>query len=109
MKVPFNIDTVSKCICYKCPVQIGSPCAKKGIDEGLKIKEAPADNKLKKIIPQPKSVSGVYCSSGESPCNDLDFSKLCTCPVCEIFSTYALRKNNPDFIEGFFCGEGSAE
>ena len=108
MKVPFNIETVSKCICYKCPVQNASTCAKSGIDAGLKIKEAHADSKLRKTSPQPKSVSGVYCSSGESPCNDFDFSKICTCPVCEIFSGYKLRKNDPDFIEGFYCGEGPA-
>lgn len=109
MKVPFNIDTVSKCICYKCPVQISSPCSKMGMDMGIKIKEAPADSKLRRTIPQPRSVSGVYCSSGETPCNDLDFSKICTCPVCEIFNGYNLRRNDPDFIEGFFCGEGTTE
>ena len=108
MKVPFNIETISKCICYKCPVQIGSPCAKNGIDIGLKIKEAPVDSKLRKTVPKPHSVSGAYCSSGESSCSDFDFSKICTYPVCEIFTEYKLRRNDPDSIEGFFCGEGAS-
>ena len=102
------MDTVTKCICYNCPVQVASPCAKKGIDTGSKIKEAPEDSKLRKTIPKPQSVSGAYCASGESPCKDLDFSKICTCPVCEIFNEYKLRRNDPDFLEGFFCGNGPA-
>jgi len=109
MKVPFNIETVTKCICYKCPVQIGSPCAKMGIDVGSKIRESPADSELRKTIPPPKSLSGAYCSSGETPCKDFEFNKMCTCPVCEIFSGYKLRQNNKDFIEGYFCGQGAAQ
>jgi hypothetical protein len=108
MTVPFNIDTVSKCICYNCPVQIDSPCTKIGRETGLKIKEAPPNSELRKKIPQPKSLSGVYCSQGESPCKDLEFDKICTCPVCEIFIGYKLRQYNKDMIEGYFCGQGAA-
>lgn len=108
MKVLLNIDTVTKCICYNCPVQIGSPCTKIGRDNGLKIKEASVDSELRKKIPDPKSLSGVYCSLGESPCKDLEFDKICTCPICENFIAYKLRQYNKDFIEGFFCGQGAA-
>jgi hypothetical protein len=108
MKVPFDIETLSKCICYNCPVQASSPCTKNGRDIGLKIKEAPASSELRKKIPQPKSLAGIYCSSGESPCKDLQFDKICTCPVCENFITYKLRQNNKDYIEGYFCGQGAA-
>jgi len=108
LKVPFNVDTITKCICYNCPVQANSPCTKKGSDAGLKIKEAHKNNEVSKKLPQPKSLSGVYCSQGESPCKDLEFNKICTCPVCEIFNGYKLRQNNKDGIEGYFCGQGAA-
>jgi hypothetical protein len=79
-----------------------------GRDAGLKIKKAPPDSELRKTVPQPQSLSGVYCSVGESPCEDLDFTKKCTCPVCEVFIGYKLRQYNKDFIEGYFCGQGAA-
>ena len=79
-----------------------------GRDTGLKIKESPANGEQRKTIPPPQSISGVYCSQGESSCKDLEFSKICTCPVCEIFIGYKLRQYNKDFIEGYFCGQGAA-
>jgi hypothetical protein len=79
-----------------------------GRDAGLMIKEASEDSELRKKLPEPNSLSGVFCSKGKSPCKDLDFTKICTCPVCENFIEYKLRQYNKDLIEGYYCGQGAA-
>ena len=80
-----------------------------GIDKGAEIREKSIAGKPLNRIPKLESISGAYCAKGASKCTDLEFEKICTCPVCPVFSEYKLRKNDPDLLEGFYCRDGMAD
>jgi hypothetical protein len=112
-KVPLNEDVILKCICGLCPVQAKSECAKPKIMLGMEMKKKMTPEMMKSMtieqkaamMPKPEDMPGPYCTIGVAACKDLDFSKMCICPGCQIFKEYDLVKANP---MGTFCKNGKA-
>ncbi len=96
-KIPFVLDTVSKCLCPGCPVQTKSQCVA-GLKKGL----AAA---LKKQPLKRAEIPGAYCGAGKATCSDLDPSQSCQCPGCSIFTRHNLAKGKP---VGYYCRDGVA-
>jgi len=96
IRVPFTRDNVKKCSCPSCPVQTISQCMIEKIvkPEALKIDAA----KLQEI-------PAVYCSQGQATCTDIDTTKSCICPTCQVFEKYELAKGEP--VE-YYCRDGKA-
>jgi len=97
-KVPFNTETVSKCLCPGCPVQTRSSCV-----AGLKknLQGALARTPLKR-----EEIPGVYCSTGNATCTDLDPSQQCQCGSCSVFAEYNLSSGKP---AGYYCRDGASK
>ena len=96
-KVPFNVDTITACICPGCPVQAKSKCVaglKKGVNAALK--KSPLNA---------AEIPGDYCASGKAACTDLDPSQSCICGDCSLYTQYKLGKGKPG---GYYCAEGAA-
>lgn len=41
-------------------------------------------------LPSSSDIPGLYCSSGEAGCGDLDFEKRCMCPTCSVWQEHDL-------------------
>jgi len=85
-------------MCPKCPVEIGSKCAK---DQLSKITQnvcgaKPLDR---------EEVPAVYCATGMAACTDLEAAKDCVCVSCEIYATYKLSGRSPS---SHYCKDGMA-
>jgi len=55
------------------------------------------------LAPKPEDFPGPYCANGVATCKDFDFTKLCMCGSCQIFSKYNLAKAKPNL---YFCRDG---
>jgi hypothetical protein len=99
--VPFTVSNIERCRCPQCPVQAGSSCAQEKIGN-LKneMSNLPGNQ-----APEPQKVPGVYCSSGEATCTDLDPNEQCMCPTCEVWVEYCLDRGTPMM---YFCDNGKA-
>ena len=93
-KIEFNMENLKKCICYTCPVQVESTCAKEKLVEMKEME-----------TPEPDMVPGVYCATGKAICNDLDLEQFCHCNECEIWIENKLDEGEP---LGYFCRDGKA-
>lgn len=98
-KIPFDQETVSKCLCPGCPVQTGSGCV---ADLKRNLKGALARSPLKR-----EEIPGVYCSTGKATCTDLDPSKQCQCGGCSVFHEYNLASRM--LTVGYYCRDGAAQ
>lgn len=89
--VEFSRQNVDLCQCTNCPVQAGSACVvgKKQAMQGMRETPAPAD------------VPGVYCAQGTASCGDLDLSKRCVCPTCDVWQQNGLASYK-------YCQNGDA-
>jgi hypothetical protein len=113
-KVPLNEDVILKCICGLCPVQANSECAKPKIMLGMEMKKKMTPEMMKSLtmeqkaamMPKPEDMPGPYCTIGTAACEDLDYSKVCICPGCQVFKDYNLMKANE---MGTFCKNGKAK
>lgn len=91
VEIEFNLENLQKCQCGECEVQAKSECAQKGfkmlpeIIEGMK----------KGNMPNPKEIPGIYCGTGTTMCDDLDFDKSCNCVNCEIYQGNQLNQREP--------------
>jgi hypothetical protein len=122
-KVPLNRDTVTKCKCMQCPVQIASTCAvgknqklmqenkltPKGLSAGTASSSAndmepmggamamqqnpPSDKQA--AIPNSQELPAVYCSNGRASCSDIGMNKNCVCPSCQVYKDYSLSNAKP--------------
>lgn len=97
VKVPFNLDTVTKCLCPQCPVQSNSKCVNKKKQE---LKAA-----LKKPLLQPEEIPGDYCASGTAACTDLNMNMPCMCFGCPVYKDYSLASAVPTC---YYCRDGVA-
>lgn len=100
-KIEFLIPLIKKCLCPQCPVQSKSVCI-----EGKKrlMLEIVYGNETGMFL-EPDRVPGLYCSSGETSCTDIDDSKNCICDRCDVWDDYGLDKmDNPKY----FCKKGPA-
>jgi hypothetical protein len=96
-KVSFTGENVGSCMCPKCPVQGASACVKGKVSG---IKDALKRNPLRR-----EDIPGLYCSTGNATCGDLDPSKSCMCGNCPIFSKYKLASGTP---VGYYCRDGGS-
>ncbi len=101
VKVPYNVSNIERCMCPQCPVQADSVCAREKI-ENLK-------NEMKIIgqdeAPEPYKVPGIYCSSGNATCSDLDPNKDCICKTCSVWVENCLEHADTTM---YFCDNGRA-
>jgi hypothetical protein len=104
-KVPLTMENIDKCNCKMCPMQAQSACAKDLQSKMMEMKQSMQDGKMQMMTPMPEMVPGVYCSSGNATCKDLDFSKMCICPTCQVFKEHNLMTGTP---MGYFCRDGKA-
>jgi len=110
-KVPLNEDVIMKCQCGMCPVQANSECAKPKIMLGMEMKKKMTPEMMKSMtmeqkaamMPKPEDMPGPYCAIGVAACKDLDFSKMCICPGCQVFKEYDLMNAKP---MGTYCKNG---
>ena len=58
-----------------------------------------------KMKPNTDDMPGPYCANGVAACKDLDFSKTCICPECQIYKENNLSKAKPT---QYFCKDGKA-
>jgi len=106
-KVAFTMENGMKCICSKCPVQAGSPCAQEKI--GKMMKADPPKGMAAQMtmqMPAPAEVPGLYCSTGKATCTDLNFKQMCICGNCPIWAENKLASGKP---MGYFCRDGQAK
>ena len=54
----------------------------------------------------PKSIPGLYCSSGVAACEDIDTNQMCICGSCPLWADYDLASGRP---MGYFCRDGKAQ
>jgi hypothetical protein len=99
--VPYTITNIERCKCLLCPVQARSSCAQEKIGN-LKNE---MDNLPENEVPAPQKVPGVYCSSGEANCTDLDPNEQCMCKTCAVWIEYDLETETPMF---YFCDNGKS-
>ena len=55
------------------------------------------------MLPKPEDFPGPYCVNGVAVCKDFDFTKMCMCGTCQIYSKYNLAKAKPNL---YFCKDG---
>jgi hypothetical protein len=58
-----------------------------------------------KMMPKPEMVPGMYCANGKGTCDDVDFTKMCQCNMCDLWKEYDLPNGEP---VGYFCRDGEA-
>jgi hypothetical protein len=99
--VPYIVSNIEKCMCPKCPVQARSACAQEKIGN----LEHEMSSLQGSQAPEPQKVPGVYCSTGEATCTDLDPNGQCMCTTCTVWAGYCLEKGTPMM---YFCNNGKA-
>ena len=71
-------------------------------------------DEMKKNVPQEQyeqakprvdEMPGPYCANGIAACKDLDFTKMCVCSDCQVYTDYHLMKAKPAL---YFCKDGKA-
>lgn len=82
--VAYTKDNVEKCWCGSCPVQTHSKCARD-------LYEAAKGNET---LPAPERLGGLYCATGKTICDDVNFVNLCNCPACLVWSENGLASNH---------------
>ncbi len=97
-KIGFTRENISKCLCSQCPVQAESECAQ--------TKMKMLQESMRGMSPEPSDVPGVYCATGTAACSDLDPSKMCNCPNCDVFKENNLAQREPG---EYFCQKGAAK
>lgn len=100
--VPYSRDNINMCRCPQCPVQADSKCVK----DKLANSETEMKNLPEGEVPDPEDVPGLYCSTGEATCKDLNPEKQCICNTCDVWKGYLLEKGTPS---QYFCQNGRAK
>jgi len=79
--VPYSRDNINRCRCPQCPVQADSKCVKDKLENSKKVMgELPEGE-----VPDPEDVPGIYCSTGEATCQDLNPERQCICYTCNVW------------------------
>lgn len=94
-KIPFSAANVGKCSCPKCPVQSKSQCVNGKLGTiGAALAKTPLNR---------EEIPGLYCSTGNATCQDLDPKQSCICGGCAVFAEYNLAAGTP---VGYYCRDG---
>lgn len=99
-KVPFTVESITKCMYPRCQVQNSSRCVNEKMEK-LDKEIGSADK-----APKPQEVPGVYCSTGAAICKDLNPSQMCICGSYAIWHEYKLMSGKPIY---YFCKNGRAQ
>lgn len=100
--VPYSRENINRCICPQCPVQADSKCAKDKLESSSKEME----NLPEGEIPDQEDVPGLYCSTGNARCQDLNPERQCICNTCDVWKEYILEEETPS---QYFCQNGRAK
>lgn len=101
-KVEFNVRNIKRCLCPECPVQAESVCV-----EGKKrIMLEIAWSSESGIYFERDRVPGMYCSTGEALCKDLNPKKRCRCNECDVWMENNLKNGDPEL---YFCQNGKSK
>ncbi len=112
-RVSLDMEALRRCLCRECQVQASSECARPKITmvremisrvtpEALKVM---TPDQIAETMPEAQDLPGPYCSIGEAACGDLDYSRPCVCPQCQVFAEFNLGRGKPT---EYFCREGGA-
>jgi hypothetical protein len=99
-RIEFSMENINLCLCSKCAVQIESLCVKDKQKIMLLITQQDLDSPM---LIDAERVPGVYCTTGEAICKDIDTKKVCKCNECSIWKEYALKDSSPG---RYFCRDG---
>lgn len=91
--VEFNRMNCDRCLCYYCPVQHQSSCTK---EHTRLVEQTPGVQ-----MPDPATIDRLFCSAGESSCDDLDDTRPCLCGSCPVWKEL-------DLGAYYYCFSGSA-
>lgn len=100
-RVEYNQDNAQKCQCGVCPVQTQSECVK-NLMMKMKQMKAQMEQTPENKMPEPKDMPGLYCAIGKAYCQDLDPTKGCVCPTCDVWKENNLKSK-------YYCQKGNAE
>ena len=100
-EVTFNVPNIKRCLCPECPVQSESICIEGKKRMFLEI----AYSSESGIYFERDRVPGMYCSTGEALCRDLNPKKLCICRKCDNWKEYNLKNGEPKL---YFCQNGKS-
>ncbi len=102
-KIDFNRENLEKCLCTECPVQSESSCIK----DQLKLMEETGHSLDidTGFFLDPKKVPKLYCATGKTRCDDLNFHEECQCINCDVWKEYDLETRG---APGYFCKHGKA-
>ena len=103
VKVDYNLENMLKCICCKCEVQTRSACAKERTDKIQKV-EARGLEAIPRF--EPEEFPWLYCATGKSNCNDLNFEEKCKCKDCKVWIENNLESS---YTQEYYCRYGKAE
>lgn len=99
--VPYSRENINMCRCPQCPVQADSKCVKDKLESSSKeMKELPEGE-----VPNSEDVPGIYCSTGEARCQDLNPDRQCICNTCDVWKEFVLEEGTPS---QYFCQNGKA-
>ena len=101
-RVPYTMENIERCKCPKCPVQARDECVRNKV---LNL-ETEIQNAGKEGVPAPEKIPGVYCSTGNAICENLDPNQQCICKTCEVWANYVLEAAVPMM---YFCNIGKAD
>lgn len=129
--VTYDLGNITKCLCPGCPVQADSSCAmgrlqrmsgmladlKRIVPGGETIPAMPDASSmsgmpemsamsafpggLERTLPSAQEMPGMYCSTGQAACDDLDYEQWCVCPTCRVWIDNRLEDTR-------YCHTGSA-
>jgi hypothetical protein len=103
LKIEFDQEKMDKCLCDNCPVQSKSSCIK---DQNMIMEETGRNMDIDSgFILDPEKVPKVYCATGKTSCDDLDFHEECQCFKCDVWIEYDLEARG---APGYFCKNGKA-
>jgi len=94
------MENIRKCLCTKCAVQIESQCAKDKEKIMLLMTYQDLDSPMRL---DEGRFPGLYCTTGQASCTDIDTKKVCKCNECPIWDGYKLEP------ERYFCKQGKAK
>lgn len=90
-RVEANEKNLKHCRCPECPVEKGSACSMQKLQ-----------NDPPMVAANPIAIARLYCSAGETDCNDMATKNNCQCPTCMVWE-------ENDLSSTYYCTQGNAD
>lgn len=103
MSIDFSMENIKKCLCMKCPVQIGSQCVKDKQKIMLLITQQDLDSPMRM---DEERVPGLYCSTGKALCKDIKTHEICLCKECPLWLENKLDEKE---YTNYYCVNGKVK